>query len=139
MLKPNLNRYTMKKIMLVFTIMLATIFATAQNKTTSKNAQTKESIGIEDLQKSITKYIAKNCDGYTTDEAYKITTKDVISYEVVVEKAPNKVDLYFDKDGKFTNKVIEKKPPTTKTKTLPKTKTTNTIKTDTIKSDTLKK
>ena len=81
-------------------------------------------MSVDDLSKTITKQIAKSYAGYKTLEAYKIDTKGVITYEVIVEKAPTKLDLYYDADGKFLRKDMEKKDPGTKaapTKAAPKT------------------
>lgn len=108
-------------------LLLATILAF-----TITNAQQKTSMKVEELQKAITKHIKKNYVGYKTIEAYKVDTKGIISYEVIVEKTTNKLDLYYDNDGKFLRKEVEKK-----TKTVPKTNKTN--KSDTTKQDTLKK
>ena len=129
----------MKKI----TLLLATMMAF-----TIVNAQEKTSINVEELQKVITKHISKNFVGYKPIEAYKIVSKGgVTTYEVIVEKAPNKLDLYYEKNGKFMRKEVEKKTPVTKTtpnktKVTPnKTKPTpkNTNNSNIIKQDTLEK
>ena len=90
-------------------ILLAAIFAF-----TIVKAQEKTSMNVDDLSKTITKQIEKSYVGYKTLEAYKIDTKGVTSYEVIVEKAPNKLDLYYDADGKFLKKEMEKKDPSAK-------------------------
>jgi hypothetical protein len=133
----------MKRTILLLSIMLAFTIAHAQVEPSSDipgkiktNTPVKTSMKVEDLMKDITKHISKNYKDYKPVEAYKIETKGVVSYEVIIEKESNKLDIYYDKDGKFSRKEVEKKAPvnkttTNKTKTIPKTN--NATKSDTTK------
>jgi len=109
----------MKKV--VIFVLLAMIVSFSQAQTTKSKTKTsdktKTEVQITDLQKDITTYISKNYKGYKTEEAYEVTTKDVVTYEVTVQKDTQGVILTFDKDGKFL-----KKQPKPATKTKPATK-----------------
>ncbi|MFI5150217.1 MAG: PepSY-like domain-containing protein [Bacteroidia bacterium] len=60
--------------------------------------ETETAINISELPKSVTDYIAKNKAGKKIKDAAKIVdTKGVMTYEAEVDK----MDLLFDKDGKF--------------------------------------
>jgi hypothetical protein len=127
----------MKKTTLLLVAMLAFIVANAQEKPKT-NAPVKTSMKVEELMKGITKHISKNYKDFKPVEAYKIDTKGVTSYEVIIEKDSNRQDIYYDKDGKFIRKDVEKKAPEAKPKSTPaKTKTppktNNTVKSDTTK------
>ncbi|MGD0711014.1 MAG: hypothetical protein ABR968_07500 [Bacteroidales bacterium] len=123
--------------MLAFTIVHAQVEPSANvEEKINTNTPVKTSIKVEDLMKNITKHISKNYKDYKPAEAYQIETKGVVSYEVIVEKESNKLDIYYDKDGKFLRKEVEKKAPvtktaTSKTKTVPKTN--NATKSDSTK------
>ena len=128
----------MKKLILLSVMCCAILFANAQTntKTTTTNDKTtaidqnksKTPVQTKDLLKAITDNITKDYPGYKIMESYKITEKDVITYEVIVEKGTTKVKLIYDKDGKFLHKG----------NAIP-IKATQTNKTSTNHSDTLKK
>ena len=86
----------MKKVLF---IMLLGLFGTAVF------GQTKTEMKPGDLMKPITDYITKNYAGYTIEKAFKVDSKGVITYDVVVVKEKMKDKLEFDKDGKFLKKM----------------------------------
>jgi hypothetical protein len=91
----------MKKILLLFVISLGV---------TAMNAQTRNALKVADLPKAITDNIATAHKGCVAQEAFKVDTKGVMSYEVVVKDAKSEMILVYDKDGKFL-KSEAKKPP----------------------------
>jgi len=94
----------MKKLALLMSAVLFTVFAFAQTKTELKPA---------DLSKPAAEYIAKNFVGYTIDKVFKCDNKGTVTSEVMVAKGTDKQTLVFDKDGKFLKKEavkVEAKP-----------------------------
>jgi hypothetical protein len=65
------------------------------------NAQTRTSIKLTDLPKAITDNISTAHQGWTASEAFKVDTKGVMTYEVLVKKAMSQMNLIYDKDGKY--------------------------------------
>ena len=65
------------------------------------NAQTRTSIKLSDLPKAITENISTAHQGWIAQEAFKIDTKNVLTYEVVVKKASSEMNFIYDKDGKY--------------------------------------
>jgi hypothetical protein len=65
------------------------------------NAQTRTTIKVADLPKSISQDINSNHVGWKAIEAFNVNTNNVMSYEVVIEKGTEKMNLYYDKDAKF--------------------------------------
>ncbi|MDP1622592.1 MAG: hypothetical protein Q8M08_09680 [Bacteroidales bacterium] len=82
----------MKKALLIFVFGIFTTIMVAQTKTELK---------IDELQKPITEYIAKNFMGYSIDKVFKVDAKGVITYDVCVNKDKTHEKLFFDKEGKF--------------------------------------
>jgi hypothetical protein len=115
----------MKKIALFLVLGMAVTFANAQDKktttTTTKTTTTtavqnnKTTMKVAELQKAITDNILKTYPGYKTLEAYKLDNSGADAFEVVIEKATSKLDLFYDKDGKFLKKEVpvKAKPVTT--------------------------
>ena len=66
--------------------------------------QTKTELKPADLPKSVTDFIAKNIKAYTIDKAFKVDSKGVITYDVLILKGADKSVLIFDKDGKFVKR-----------------------------------
>ncbi len=93
----------MKKLMLLFVIALGV---------TAINAQTRTAVKVADLPKAITDNIATAHKGYAAQEAFKVDTKGVMSYEVVVKDAKTEKILVYDKDGKFLKSEAKKAPAT---------------------------
>jgi hypothetical protein len=103
----------MKKLVLISLMSGAILFAQAQKSNTSTTNKDVKSntattaqnnrtpIQAKDLQKAISENIKKDYPDYKVLDAYKINDKDVTTYEVMVEKAGYKENLYYDKDGKF--------------------------------------
>jgi hypothetical protein len=67
-------------------------------------AQTKTELQSTELQKPIIEYIAKNFQGYSIDQVFKVDTKGVITYDICVNKDKTHEKLFFDKEGKFLRK-----------------------------------
>jgi hypothetical protein len=82
----------MKKLLFVLALVAGVSAANAQNRTSLK---------VADLPKAISENIAAEHKGYTVQDAYKIDTKGIISYEVLVKSAASRVVLLYDKDGKY--------------------------------------
>jgi hypothetical protein len=91
----------------VLTIMVA-LFATMLF------AQTKTELKASELPKSITEYLAKNVSAMTFFKAFKVDSKGVITYDVIMAKGSDKRMLVFDKDGKFLKKADEEAKETLK-------------------------
>jgi hypothetical protein len=91
----------MKKLMLLFVIALGV---------TALNAQTRTSLKVADLPKTITDNITTAHKGCVAQEAFKVDTRGVLSYEVVVKDAKSEMTLVYDKDGKFLKSEPKKAP-----------------------------
>jgi hypothetical protein len=111
----------MKKVTLTLFIALFSMMVFAQTKTEMKPSE---------LPKSITDYIAQNVKAFTIFKAFKVDSKGVITYDVVVTKGSDKRILVFDKDGKFmkkgdqeTKETLKSAPDTKPKTTQPATKT----------------
>ena len=68
---------------------------------TALNAQTRTSVKLTDLPKAITDNISSQHQGWNAQEAFKVDTKGVFSYEVIVKKGSSEMNLVYDKDGKY--------------------------------------
>jgi len=115
----------MKKLLLILFIGILAPVLFGQTKTEMKPA---------DLPKPVTDFIAKNVKTYTIDKAFKVDSKGVITYDVLLANGASKMVFIFDKDGKFvkraergsrggTQKAPETKPqpqPADQKKTEPK-------------------
>lgn len=99
----------MKKVLVVFVLIMAVLAVNAQTTVTTqtKVLPVRTTVMVVDLQKTITDNIAKDYVGYTTKEATKVADKDVVTYEVVVVKDDKTETLVYDNAGKF----IKKLPP----------------------------
>ncbi len=108
----------MKKLLFV---MLLGLFATAVF------AQTKTEVKPADLSKPVTDYIQKNYAGYTIDKAFKVDSKGVITWDVIVSKDKMKDKLEFDNNGKFLKQIAMGEKPAAKSEsTTPQHQHTNT-------------
>ncbi len=103
-----------------------TVHSTSQPNTThtgqaqAAQAQTKVMIKSADLPKTIKENLASQFKGWTEGQAYKMDTKGVISYEVMVKKEKNEMILFYDKDGKFMKQEpVAMKPTENKQMTVP--------------------
>jgi hypothetical protein len=94
----------MKKLFLLFVIALGVM---------AVNAQTRTAVKVADLPKAITDNIATAHKGCVAQEAFKVDTKGVMSYEVAVKDAKSEKILVYDKDGKFLKAEPKKAPATT--------------------------
>jgi hypothetical protein len=79
--------------------------------TTAVFAQTKTEVKPGDLAKPVTDYIMKNYSGFTIDKAFKVDSKGVITWDVIVSKDKLKEKLEFDKDGKFIKQITMNEKP----------------------------
>jgi hypothetical protein len=82
----------MKKAVLIFAMVMAVC---------AINAQTRTSIKLSQLPKAITENLASQHQGWIAQEAFKIDTKNVITYEVIAKKDQSEMNLVYDKDGKY--------------------------------------
>jgi len=82
----------MKKLLFLLVLVAGISAAYAQNRTSLK---------VADLPKAISENIAAAHKGYTVQDAYKIDTKGIISYEVFAKSAASRVILVYDKDGRY--------------------------------------
>lgn len=64
-------------------------------------AQTKTELRPADLSKPITDFITKNFKAFTIEKAFKVDSKGVITYDVLLVHGPDRGIFIFDKDGKF--------------------------------------
>jgi len=64
-------------------------------------SQTKSMIKLTELSKPIQENLSAQFKGWTPTQAYKLDSKGVISYEVLVKKASNEMRLYYDNAGKY--------------------------------------
>ena len=86
----------MKRVLSIALVLVAMVV--------SANAATKTSIKISDLSKEIREDISKNYPAYTIKEAYRVDTNGILSYEVIIQQANNRWELYYDNHGKFLRK-----------------------------------
>ena len=86
----------MKKAALLMIVALTiSVFANAQTKVEMKSA---------DLPKAITENVTKDFNGYAIQNAFKVTTNKVTSYEVIVVKGTDKEKLSYSSTGAFVKK-----------------------------------
>jgi hypothetical protein len=64
-------------------------------------SQSKSMMKVMELPKPIQENLSKQFKGWTAKDAYKLDSKGVISYEVLVKKEANEMRLLYDKEGKF--------------------------------------
>jgi hypothetical protein len=102
----------MKKLFLILFIGILSPVVFGQTKTELKPA---------DLPKPITEFITKNVKSFTIDKAFKVDSKGVITYDLLLIHGADKAVFIFDKDGNFIkradrgDKAAAKKAPETKT------------------------
>lgn len=65
------------------------------------NAQTRSAVKLTDLPKSITDNIATQHQGWNAVEAFKVDTKGVTTYEVLVKKGSSESNLIYDNNGNY--------------------------------------
>ena len=82
----------MKKLVLLFAFVLGVA---------ALQAQTRTAVKVADLPKAITEDISAHHQGWTALDAFKIDTRNVLSYEVTVKKENSEMNLIYDKDGKY--------------------------------------
>jgi hypothetical protein len=94
----------------IFIILVAFIFSAIGN------AETKIAIKPSELNPVILNDVKKNYSGWIIIEAFKINNRNIFTYEVILQKGQNKVNLYYDSKGGFIRKqsVSLKKPPAKK-------------------------
>jgi archaellum component FlaG (FlaF/FlaG flagellin family) len=96
----------MKKALSVLVLFMAVLVVSAQTTTTTTNAkQSKVSVKVTELQKSITDNVAKDFPGFTIKEAFSVTKGNDVTYEVVIVKGTVVETLVYDKEGKFVKKL----------------------------------
>jgi hypothetical protein len=82
----------MKKVVFLFALVMCVY---------TLQAQTRTAVKLTDLPKAVTENIASQHQGWTALDAFKIDTKSVLTYEVVVKKAESEMNLIYDKNGKY--------------------------------------
>lgn len=100
----------MKKVVFVLVLIMAALVV---------NAQTRVTLKVADLPKAITENIAKDYAGFTIKGATKVTTNNVVTYDVVIVKGTMTETLVYDKDGKFVKKVTQTAGTTVKKEPAP--------------------
>jgi hypothetical protein len=63
--------------------------------------QTKSMIKTTELEKPIQENLSSQFKGWTPTQAYRLDSKGVISYEVLLKKESNEMRVYYDKMGKY--------------------------------------
>jgi archaellum component FlaG (FlaF/FlaG flagellin family) len=101
----------MKKALSVLVLFMAVLVVSAQTTTTTNTKQSKVSVKVAELQKSITDNVAKDFPGFTVKEAFSVTKGTDVTYEVVIVKGTVVETLVYDKEGKFVKKLA---PPAMK-------------------------
>jgi hypothetical protein len=98
----------MKKVLFVLVLIMAVLVVNAQTKTTVTNAKsTRTTVKVSDLQKTITDNIAKDYVGFTIKEATSVTSKNTVTYDVVIVKGTTTETLVYDKNGIFVKKILK--------------------------------
>jgi hypothetical protein len=87
----------MKKLSIILALIMVVLVLNAQI--------TKVPVKVADLPKPIAENIAKNYVGFAIKDATKVTEKNVISYDVVINKGTTSETIVYDKDGKFLRKM----------------------------------
>lgn len=82
----------MKKLLLIVCIAILAPVAFGQTKTEMKPSE---------LSKTIRDYCAKNFKSLTIERAFKVDSKGVITYDLLLAQGAEKAVFIFDKDGKF--------------------------------------
>lgn len=101
----------MKKVLVALVLIMAVLVVNGQAaQTTTNEKPVRTPVMVADLQKTITDNIAKDYVGFTVKEATSVTTKGVVTYEVVVVKETVTETLEYDSTGKF----VKKLPPPVK-------------------------
>jgi hypothetical protein len=73
----------------------------AAQPATAAASQTKSMLKIAELLKPIQENLASQFKGWTPMQAYKLDSKGVVSYEVMVKKEANEMRLFYDNAGKY--------------------------------------
>jgi len=74
----------------------------------------KSEVKIEDLKKEIKENVAKDFAGFTINKAIKVDDNGVVTYHIYIAKENEKINLLYDKDGKFIKKNVQGKGPNMK-------------------------
>jgi hypothetical protein len=80
-------------------------------------SQTRTEVIIRNLPSSIPEYVKAKMQAFTISKAFKVDSKGVITYDILVIKGSEKQVLIFDRNGNFIKKgdkeameAMEKKP-----------------------------
>jgi len=103
----------MKKVLIALVLIMAVLVVNAQATKTPvvKEKPLRAVVMVGDLQKTITDNIAKDYVGFTVKEAFSLTEKDIVTYEVVIVKGTVTEKLIYDKNGVFIKKLPPPPPP----------------------------
>ena len=103
----------MKKVLIALVLIMAVLVVNAQATKTPvvKEKPLRAVVMVGDLQKTITDNIAKDYVGFTVKEAFSLTEKDIVTYEVVIVKGTATEKLIYDKNGVFIKKLPPPPPP----------------------------
>ena len=74
-------------------------------------SQTKTELKTSDLPKPITEFLAKNLKNSTIAKAFKVDSKGVITYDLLMAQGADKSVYIFDKDGKFIKRADRASKP----------------------------
>lgn len=92
----------MKKLLLILLMGILAPVVFGQTKTELKTA---------DIPKPITEFLAKNLKNSTVDKAFKVDSKGVITYDLLIAHGADKAVYIFDKDGKFIKRADRASKP----------------------------
>jgi hypothetical protein len=101
---------------------------TSKSKTQSPSESGKSMIQTSELQKAITENISKDYPDYKLLQAYKLSSNNNTTYEIVVAKGNAKEDLFYNKDGKFLKKESPVEKPKAKMPAIKPVQKTATTK-----------
>jgi hypothetical protein len=103
----------MKKVLIALVLIMAVLVVNAQATKTPvvKEKPIRAVVMVGDLQKTVTDNIAKDYVGFTIKEAFSLTEKDIVTYEVVIVKGTVTEKLIYDKNGVFIKKLPPPPPP----------------------------
>jgi hypothetical protein len=73
----------------------------AAQPATAGASQTKSMLKVSELLKPIQDNLASQFKGWTPMQAYKLDSKGVVTYEVMVKKEANEMRLFYDNAGKY--------------------------------------
>jgi hypothetical protein len=94
------------------------------------NAQTRVEIKSADLPKAITENLTKDFNGFTLHKAFKVTTNNQSTFELIVVKGTDREKLEYSSAGAFVKKtaIVPPAKPAAEAKSAPATKPATGVK-----------